>query len=203
MIGRRGLGTFGLGVLAATALAFAASPSCGSPAGARSPGRAGGDLLAEAAPDGDGGSRPIGQDQDGGGAPPPPPPPPRPEPPPEERMPASAVVLDEFGLVETVEEPAFHGGGGGMMGGGASKAMRELVVWRGAHNILVDLRRLERVDVLGPTDRDLLLVRLRFAGDDEVPLEGKVERSIELRGKVHHGGYKIVLERVKSIEFKR
>jgi hypothetical protein len=111
----------------------------------------------------------------------------------------TAQVEDQFGEQMRIEEPSFYRPAAGLSlgGGGKGTKLKELRVWKGAHEIMVPLEKITRIDVIGPADQDLLQVRLTLAGGLKV--EGKVERDLELRGRVDYGQYQIKFERVKSV----
>ncbi len=111
----------------------------------------------------------------------------------------TALVIDQYGETMTVEEPSFWRAASGLSlgGGGKGTKLKEMRVWKGAHEILVPMDRLVKIDVIGAAARDLLSVRLTLVGG--VKLEAKVERDLELRGRVQYGQHQIKLERVKSV----
>jgi len=112
---------------------------------------------------------------------------------------ASALVVDQYGETMSVSEPVFYRPAGGFALGSGSKGakLKEVRVWRGAHEILVALETITRIEVIGPSDQDLLQVRLTLAGGKK--LEGKVERDLELRGRVEFGQYQIRFERLRAV----
>jgi hypothetical protein len=103
----------------------------------------------------------------------------------------------------TVDEPSFQKPASGFSlggSGGKGQKLKEVHVWKGAHEILVPVERITRIDVGKPCDTDLVEVRLTLAGGEK--LEGKVDRDLELHGKVQYGLYRISFERLKSIVFR-
>jgi hypothetical protein len=116
---------------------------------------------------------------------------------------AKVKVEDIYGEVMTVDEPSFQKPASGFSlggSGGKGQKLKEVHVWKGAHEILVPVERITRIDVGKPCDTDLVEVRLTLAGGEK--LEGKVDRDLELHGKVQYGLYRISFERLKSIVFR-
>lgn len=112
----------------------------------------------------------------------------------------SARVIDKFDLELTVDDPSFYRPASGFALGGSGKGskVKELHVWKGAHEIIVPLEKIKQIEVHEAKDADLIGVRLTLAGGAGT-LEGKIERDLELRGRVLYGAYQIRVERAKSI----
>lgn len=109
-----------------------------------------------------------------------------------------AVVKDEWGVDMEVQDPTFVRPAGGLMTGGKGTKLKELHVWKGAHEILIPLADIVKIEVTGKNEGDLVPVKLALTSDRE-PFEGKVERDLEIQGKVRQGQYKIRFDRVKSV----
>jgi hypothetical protein len=112
---------------------------------------------------------------------------------------ATALVKDQYDVTMTVTDPSFYKPASGFSigGGGKGSKLKELHIWNGAHEIVVPLERIVKIEVMGPGDQDLVKVRLTFAAGRI--LEGQCERDLELRGRVEFGQYQIKFERLKSI----
>jgi hypothetical protein len=117
---------------------------------------------------------------------------------------ATAIVEDSFGLTLRVTEPSIYRPSSGLSlgGGGKGAKLKEIRVWYGAHEILVPLERVTKIEVFEPCDQDLLRVRLTLSGGGQKQLEGKIERDLELRGRVEAGQYQIKFERVKTVNLR-
>jgi hypothetical protein len=117
---------------------------------------------------------------------------------------ASAHVTDEFNELIKVEDPSFFRPASGFSLGGGGKAakLKELHVWKGAHEITVPLEKILRIEIHAKDgkDADLIGVTITLIGQTgQTNLEGKIERDIELRGRVLYGSYQIRVERAKLI----
>jgi len=114
------------------------------------------------------------------------------------------VMVDRFDIELRVDDLRFYEVSSGFLSSGRGKALKELRLWHGAHEIWVDVKRLRRVDVfLDEVDKKNDLVWIRVTLKDGTKSKAKVERTLEVRGKVHLGRYKIRIDRVKRIEFDR
>jgi len=115
---------------------------------------------------------------------------------------ATADVTDQYGEPMRVEDPSFFkpSSGFSLGGGGKGNKLKEIHVWKGAHEILVPLEKITRIEVGKPCDADLVEVRIFLVGDQK--LDGKMDRDLELRGKVQFGQYQIKVERLKLVVFR-
>lgn len=123
----------------------------------------------------------------------------------------TGVVIDEFDIEVRVTNLAFFEPEGGFLSTGKGKRLKELRLWNGAHQILVDPAEIAAVAVhedapaeLEPdseseTDADLIWVTVELRSGDRQ--KGKVERTLELRGEVALGRYVIQVDRVKRVVF--
>jgi len=114
-----------------------------------------------------------------------------------DEAPITADVEDEFGIVLRVDDVSFYRPSAGLMVSSKGTKLTELRVWKGAHEILVPLRNLVRIDVRGKADHDLVEVRVIVRNGGI--LEGKVERDLEIHGIVQFGQHVIKFERLKSV----
>ncbi len=110
-----------------------------------------------------------------------------------------AVSVDIFGETVEVAEPYFAKPGGGLLAAGGEERLKELRLFRGAHQILIEVERIRSVAVGEPADKSLILVRVTL--DDGQVVEGKADRDLELRGRLRYGKYRAELARLRSVSF--
>jgi hypothetical protein len=109
----------------------------------------------------------------------------------------TAVVEDQYGVTMEVEDPSFMQPSAGLMGGGKGTKLKELHVWNGAHEVLVPLGEIVRIEVQGKAENDLVPVKIGLASG--AAFEGKVDRELELHGRVQFGQYQIKFDRVRIV----
>lgn len=116
----------------------------------------------------------------------------------------SGSVVDRFDIVVHVDHLRFYEASSGFFSSGKGKALKELRLWHGAHEITVDVKRLQRVVVhRDEIDKKNDLIWVTVTLTDGTQAKAKVETTLEVRGTVHLGTYKIQIDRVKRIEFDR
>ncbi|MFC1708147.1 hypothetical protein ACFL59_15230 [Planctomycetota bacterium] len=111
-----------------------------------------------------------------------------------------AVVTDENNVEMRVEDAAIVEPPTGLLAGGSAKRVKDVSVWRGAHQILVDPADIVVIESSGEYDGQLLKVKLQLQNGKKV--SGAVNQELELHGKVEFGGYKIKLSRVRRVVFR-
>lgn len=114
----------------------------------------------------------------------------------------TAVVTDQTGVEWTVEEAGFYLPDSGLFGVGKAKRQDSLRLWQGAHQLLVPLARIMRVETIGPSKEDAGLLSVKVVVVGEEAVVGQVDIEMELRGQVRVGDYQIKIERAKKIVFK-
>ncbi|MGH7297665.1 MAG: hypothetical protein ACRELB_22195 [Polyangiaceae bacterium] len=110
---------------------------------------------------------------------------------------SSADVVDQDGITMTVMDPTLVRPSTGLFGGGKGEKVKELTVWKGAHQIIIALADIAKIEVTGKADRDFIPVRVSLRNGDA--LDGKVESALELHGTLRDGQYQIVFDKVKTI----
>ncbi|GIW70540.1 MAG: hypothetical protein KatS3mg102_0082 [Planctomycetota bacterium] len=115
--------------------------------------------------------------------------------------PRRAEVVDAYGEAMQVEEPYLHLAGRGLFATGRGERLQALQLWRGAHQLLIPVTEIARVEPVGPSpsESDLLVVRVVLQDGERV--EGKVDIDLELRGRVRFGEYRVRLERCRRVVF--
>ncbi len=114
-----------------------------------------------------------------------------------------AVVVDIYGVTMEVQRPVFHLEESGLLSVGKAKPLGKLVLWRGAHQLLLSPSRIAKLETRegAKPEGDLIEVRVTLVDGDVV--EGKVALDLELRGTTRYGGYVVRVERCRRITFQR
>jgi hypothetical protein len=107
-----------------------------------------------------------------------------------------ARLEDQYGVTIEVTDPVFFRPASGILGGKGSK-LKELRIWQGAFETTISLPDVERIDVTGKNEGDLVPVRVTMR--DGSKLEGKVERDLEIQGRVRNGTTSIRFDRLRSV----
>jgi hypothetical protein len=107
------------------------------------------------------------------------------------------VVEDQYGIRMHVQDAVFVRPASGFLSGSKGKTLKELRVFIGAHEVLVSLGDLARLEVSGKPEGDLVPVKVVLRSG--ASFEGKVERDLEVHGKVQYGQYEIKFERLRTI----
>lgn len=131
--------------------------------------------------------------------------PPRPETKPgpreEEAHGLVAVVEDQYGIRVELTDLSFELAGSSLIGGGRAKKLAALEYWIGAFRQKVEVADLLKVEVTGKPEGDLVPVRITRRSGKVV--EGKIERTLEVRGKVDGAATAIQFERLKSLTMRQ
>jgi hypothetical protein len=122
------------------------------------------------------------------------------EPPP--RAPTTAVVEDQYGIQAEFTDLSFELPQSGIMGGGRAKKITALEYWVGAFRQKVEVADLVKVEVTGQPEGDLVPVRITRKGGKVVE-NAKIERELEVKGKVDGAVTSIRFERLKSLTMRQ
>lgn len=113
-----------------------------------------------------------------------------------------ATITDRFDVAVEVSDIGIYEPSSGLLASGKGSRLSELRLWHGAHEILIDLGRVKAIEVhQGELDEKNELVWVTVTLLSGESQKGKVESTLELRGEIPFGGYRIRIDRVKSVVF--
>lgn len=124
-----------------------------------------------------------------------------------ERTARVAVAEDAYGEAIEVTDPHFVKPTGGLLAGSGDERVKEIRLYKGAHQVFLEVDRVSRIDVEGtvsagtftPDLADKGLLRVKVTLDDKQVVTGKVDRDLELRGSLPYGKYRGALSRLRFI----